>query len=151
MIKINHIISFVYTRGASPRRVDVRLGSAHVRNWRRCTKANRDHKCDTVVLRSTSRLSRVWIKTNKTLGSVSTNQNQIWPSGTRWRTVAGSSSSVAATRAVYQHTEHHQHRQQHSVCIYNKYIKPTSRLFKRHLDHLTIFYTGNKIHANKKR
>ena len=61
-------------------------------------------------------------------------QQQVWPSGTRWRSTAAAAtathkaaSAAAVAAALYMH------------------IKLTSRLLGRHLNHhRTYFYTGAK-------
>ena len=53
-------------RGASPRRADARLGSAHTRNYRRCRQIEAGRKCNAVVPRG-SKINRVWMKRKKIL------------------------------------------------------------------------------------
>ena len=83
----------LYTRGAP--RMPVITEDA--------VQANRGRKCGTAVTvlpRGTYKKKNAFEWTERKMGSDSLNQQQIWPSGTRWRTAATTSSTAAATSSI---------------------------------------------------
>ena len=90
------LLAVVYTGGASPRRADAGLGSAHAAITEDVGKSRPQMRHKRYWQGVHQKQIALWVKRKKTLGSDSMNQQQIWPSGTQWRTAAGGSGTDAA-------------------------------------------------------
>ena len=105
---------FRSTKGAQPRRADARLGSAHARNYRGCTRRQIEAVNATILPRGTQKINRFGIKRKCTLGSDSMNQKQFCQPRHKMTNSSSNNSSIthraaaaAAAAALCMHINKH--------------------------------------------